>query len=77
MSDPTPPSAAAAAALADRLAHPEPLRRGSLSERFVKCSKPGCPCASDPDARHGPYLSIAKEMMAAPRGLLEAQGFEK
>ena len=43
----------------------------------MKCSKPGCPCATDPDARHGPYLSIAKEMMAVPHALLEAQGFEK
>lgn len=59
MSDPSPPSAAAAT-LADRLAHPQPLRRGSLSERFVKCSKPGCPCASDPGARHGPYLSLTR-----------------
>jgi hypothetical protein len=59
MPDPIPPSAAAAA-LADRLAHPQPLRRGSLSERFVKCSKPGCPCATDPAARHGPYLSLTR-----------------
>jgi len=59
MPDPIPASPAAAA-LADRLAHPEPLRRGSLCERFVKCSKPGCPCATDPDARHGPYLSLTR-----------------
>ena len=36
------------------------MRRGSLSERFVKCSKPGCPCASDPKARHGPYYSLTR-----------------
>jgi uncharacterized protein DUF6788 len=34
------------------------MRRGSLSERTVKCSKPGCACARDPDARHGPYYSL-------------------
>ncbi len=33
------------------------MRRGSVSERFVKCSKPGCPCATNPKARHGPYYS--------------------
>lgn len=34
------------------------MRRGSLSERTVKCSKPGCACAQDPKARHGPYYSL-------------------
>jgi hypothetical protein len=38
---------------------PKPLRRGSISERYVKCGKPGCPCAEDPAARHGPYPSMA------------------
>ena len=36
------------------------MRRGSLSERFVKCSKPGCPCATDSNARHGPYFSLTR-----------------
>ena len=39
-------------------AEPEPLRRGSVSERFVKCGKSACPCAQDPKARHGPYFSF-------------------
>lgn len=34
------------------------MRRGSVSERFVKCSKPNCGCHADPDKRHGPYLSL-------------------
>jgi hypothetical protein len=34
------------------------MRRGSLSERTMKCSKPGCACARDPKARHGPYYSL-------------------
>src|SRR6267378_4379069 len=29
--------------LATQLAQAKPMRRGSLSERYVKCSKPGCP----------------------------------
>lgn len=69
MPDPVPDSAAAAA-LADRLAHPEPLRRGSLSERFVKCSKPGCPCAADPAARHGPYLSLTRAVQGKTQSRL-------
>ena len=42
------------------LTEPVPLRRGSLSERFVKCGKSACPCAHDPDARHGPYFSLTR-----------------
>jgi len=34
------------------------MRRGSLSERTIKCGKPGCACAKDPQARHGPYHSL-------------------
>ena len=39
--------------LASQLAEPKPMRRGSVSERFVKCNKAGCPCASRSEARHG------------------------
>ena len=46
--------------LAARLAHSQPMRRGSLSERYVKCGKPGCACAEDPKARHGPYYSLTR-----------------
>jgi len=46
--------------LAARLAHSQPMRRGSLSERYVKCGKPGCGCAEDPKARHGPYYSLTR-----------------
>ena len=44
--------------LASELAGAKPMRRGSLSERTIKCSKPGCACAQDPKARHGPYYSF-------------------
>jgi hypothetical protein len=46
--------------LAAQLAAPTPMRRGSLSERYVKCSKPGCACAEQPTARHGPYYSLTR-----------------
>jgi hypothetical protein len=42
------------------LVEPQSMRRGSVSERFVKCSKAGCACASDPKARHGPYYSLTR-----------------
>lgn len=53
---------AAAAQLAQRLAQPKPMRHGSVGERYMKCSKPGCPCATDPDARHGPYNSLTSSV---------------
>ncbi len=46
--------------LAAQMAAPTPMRRGSLSERYVKCSKPGCACAERPTARHGPYYSLTR-----------------
>lgn len=46
--------------IAKRLAGPKPMRRGSLSERYIKCNKPGCRCADDPKARHGPYTSVVR-----------------
>ena len=36
------------------------MRRGSLSERTIRCGKPGCACAHDPNARHGPYYSLTR-----------------
>jgi len=44
--------------LAFNLSQPKPMRRGSLSVRYLKCNKPGCACANDLQARHGPYTSV-------------------
>src|SRR3989441_7373763 len=46
--------------LATQIARPKPMRRGSVSERYVKCSKPSCACADDPKAGHGPYFSLTR-----------------
>lgn len=46
--------------LAVNLSQPRPMRRGSLSVRYLKCNKPGCACANDPQARHGPYTSVVR-----------------
>jgi hypothetical protein len=53
--------------LAAELAEPKPMRRGSLSQRTVKCSKPGCPCAQDRKARHGPYYSLTRAVRGKTR----------
>ena len=48
--------------LAAVLSQPKPMRRGSVSERTMKCGKAGCPCQDDPKARHGPYYSLTRPM---------------
>src|SRR5260370_8578743 len=46
--------------IAGDLAQPNPMRRGSVEERMIRCGKPGCACAGDPQARHGPYHSLTQ-----------------
>jgi hypothetical protein len=46
--------------LVTELSQPQPMRRGSVSERSIKCGKPGCACSKDPEARHGPYYSLTQ-----------------
>jgi len=45
---------------AHQLADPKPMRRGSVTERYVKCNKAGCPCGDSEDDRHGPYYSVSR-----------------
>jgi len=63
-SDDLPPDVRAAAAV---VAHPQPMRRGSLGERFMKCGKPACLCHSDPNARHGPYFVLTRGVKQTTR----------
>ena len=53
--------------LADALAEPKPIRRGTLAERYLKCNKPGCRCTEQEDARHGPYYSIVRVVQGRTR----------
>lgn len=46
--------------LVAQLAKPKPMRRGSVSERRMKCGQKGCRCQHDPQARHGPYYSLTR-----------------
>lgn len=57
---PAPTIPAQVQSLVDQLGQPRPMRRGSVSERYVKCNKEGCPCGDQEDARHGPYYSVSR-----------------
>jgi hypothetical protein len=61
---PVPPSVLALVGL---LSQVQPMRRGSLSQRLMKCGKPGCPCQKDPTARHGPYFSVTRGVAGSTR----------
>lgn len=43
------------------LSHPEPIRRGSLYERRMKCGQAACACQHDPKAAHGPYFTLTQK----------------
>lgn len=58
MDDQQPPEAARR--LAAELAQARPMRRGSVSQRYMKCGQVGCRCQQDPEARHGPYFSLTR-----------------
>jgi|SRR5215469_11326151 len=53
--------------LVTELAHPQPMRRGSISERSIRCGKAGCACHKDPKARHGPYVSLTQAIAGKTR----------
>ena len=53
-------SPAAVRELARELAKPRPMRRGSVSQRSMKCGRKECRCQHDPQARHGPYYSLTR-----------------
>jgi len=46
--------------LAAEMAEPKPMRRGSVSERWMKCGQKSCRCHEDANARHGPYYSLTR-----------------
>jgi len=61
------------ARLTAQLADPIPMRRGSLTERTVKCSRPGCPCKDRLEARHGPYFSLTRSVAGTTQTRLIAE----
>ena len=57
---PSEPVPASARELGAVVAEPRPMRRGSVSERSMKCGRKECRCQDDPLARHGPYYSLTR-----------------
>jgi hypothetical protein len=81
----TPAVPARVTQLAAAFSHPEPIRRGSLYERRMKCGQAACACQHDAQAAHGPYFTltqkvegktrsryISPEQVAVVRGQIEA-----
>jgi hypothetical protein len=65
-------------ALAQELCQPAPMRRGSLTERYMKCGKAQCPCHTRPEARHGPYFTHTRMVNGRTRSrLLSAKQAER
>jgi hypothetical protein len=58
------------------LATPRPMRRGSVSLRRIRCGKAGCPCATDPARRHGPYASLTRAVGGTTRSWLLRDRYE-
>lgn len=50
------------AQLAAAFSQPEPIRRGSLYERRMKCGQATCACQDDPLAAHGPYFTLTQKV---------------
>ena len=49
------------------LSRPEPIRRGSLYERRMKCGQAACACQHDPKAAHGPYFTLTQKVEGKTR----------
>ena len=62
MDIPTPDIPSAVAGVAAALSHPQPMRRGSLYERRMKCGQAACACQHDPKASHGPYFTLTQKL---------------
>ncbi|MGC9198374.1 MAG: DUF6788 family protein [Acidobacteriaceae bacterium] len=67
MSRPTREISSPIARLAAALSDPQPMRRGSLYERRMKCGQPACACQHDPEAAHGPYYALTQKVAGKTR----------
>src|SRR6266576_108022 len=67
MDDLTPAVPSRITHLAAAFSHPEPMRRGSLCERRMKCGQGACACQHDPKAAHGPYFLLTQKVEGKTR----------
>jgi len=63
----TPAVPARIAQFAAAFSHPEPMRRGSLYARRMKCGQAACACQHDPKAAHGPYFTLTQKVEGKTR----------
>ena len=63
----TPAVPSRIAQLAAAVSQPEPMRRGSLCERRMKCGQQACACQHDPKAAHGPYFLLTQKVEGKTR----------
>jgi hypothetical protein len=67
MDNVSPAVPARIAELAAAFRRPEPMRRGSLYERRMKCGQAACACQRDPQAAHGPYFTLTQKVEGKTR----------
>jgi hypothetical protein len=67
MDNPSPAVPSNVTQAAAALSHPEPMRRGSLYERRMKCGQATCACQHDPQAAHGPYFTLTEKVVGKTR----------
>jgi hypothetical protein len=63
----TPAVPSRIAQLAAAFSYPQPMRRGSLCERRMKCGQGACACQHDPKAAHGPYFLLTQKVEGKTR----------
>lgn len=60
--NPTPEPEARQQRLSAQLAQLGFALPGTLTERHMRCGKPGCRCKADPPVLHGPYLQWTRKV---------------
>lgn len=50
------------AELLGRLLHIGDMRRGSITETYRRCGKPGCHCTRTDDVGHGPFFAFTRKV---------------
>lgn len=63
----TPAVPSRIAQLATAFSSREPMRRGSLYARRMKCGQAACACQHDPEAAHGPYFTLTQKIEGKTR----------
>ena len=57
------------AQLLSELAQTGDMRRGSISENYRSCGKPGCCCSASDHPGHGPYYALTRKVAGKTKTL--------